>query len=75
MQKKCFQNHLIAIPSTLTLLLTNQMGLAGKYLDYQDEFCLTGSSAGLLFVCFLFLFFFFSAGTILLRKIFGIMSL
>ena len=59
MQKKCFQNHLIAIPSTLTLLLTNQMGLAGKYLDYQDEFCLTGSSAGLLFVCFLFLSFFF----------------
>lgn len=51
-KKKSFQNYCITIPSTLTLLLTNQLGLAGKYLDYQNEFFLMGSSAECLQVLY-----------------------
>lgn len=44
-EEKHSENQYISIPSTLTQLLTNQLGLAGKYLYCQNEFFLMGSSA------------------------------
>lgn len=50
--QNCVQNHCITIPSTFTLLLTNQLGLEGKYFDYQNEFFLMGSNAECLQVLY-----------------------